>query len=47
MARRIYTVAGRAGTVIITDSKKNENGKGSLYTFVDANQNTQLCAIKA
>lgn len=24
MARRIYTVAGRAGTVVITDSKKNE-----------------------
>lgn len=47
MARRIYTVAGRAGTVVITDSKKNENGKGALYTFVDENQNTQLCAIKA
>lgn len=47
MARRIYTVAGRAGTVVITDSKKNKNGKGALYTFVDENQNTQLCAIKA
>lgn len=23
MARRIYTIAGRAGTVIITDSKQN------------------------
>lgn len=47
MSRRIYTIAGRAGTVVITDSKKNENGKGTLYTYTDENQNTQLCAIKA
>lgn len=47
MSRRIYTIAGRAGTVIITDSKKNEHGKGALYTFKDENQNTQLCAVKA
>lgn len=47
MSRRIYTVAGRTGTVVITDSKKNENGKGALYTYKDENQNTQLCAIKA
>lgn len=48
MARRIYTIAGRTGTVIITDSKQNpKTGKGTLYTFVDENQDTQLCAIKA
>lgn len=46
MARRIYTVVGRAGTVIITDSKKNESGSGTMYTFKDENQDTQLCAIK-
>ena len=48
MARRIYTVAGRNGTVIITDSKVNPaTGKGSLFTYNDCGDDTQLCAIKA
>lgn len=48
MARRIYTVAGRNGVVIITDSKVNpETGKGSLYQYNNCGDDTQLCAIKA
>lgn len=48
MSRRIYTVAGRAGTVIITDSKINpETNKGTLYQYNSEDGNTQLCAIKA
>lgn len=48
MTRRIYTVAGRNGTVIITDSKVNpETGKGSLFTYNSCGEDTQLCAIKA
>lgn len=48
MARRIYTVAGRNGTVIVTDSKVNpKTGKGSLFTYSDCGDDTQLCAIKA
>lgn len=47
MARRIYTLAGRAGTVVLTDSKKNENGNGSMYTYKDTNGDTQLIGIKA
>ena len=31
MSRRIYTIAGRAGVVILTDSKKKENGNGSMF----------------
>lgn len=46
MARRIYTIAGRAGTVVITDSKKNVNGSGTVYKYEDPNKDTQLCAIK-
>lgn len=48
MTRRLYTVAGRDGTVIITDSKVNpKTGKGSLFTYNDCGKDTQLCAIKA
>lgn len=47
MARRIFTIVGRAGTVIVTDSKKNDNDNGALYEYKDANGNTQLCALKA
>lgn len=47
MARRIFTIVGRAGTVIVTDSKKNDNDNGALYEYKDANGNTQLCALRA
>ena len=47
MARRIYTIAGRAGIVILTDSKKNENGNGTQYKYKDENGDTQLIGIKA
>ena len=48
MARRIYTIAGRAGTVVVTDSKINtETGKGSMYQYTAEDGNTQLCALKA
>lgn len=47
MARRIFTIVGRAGTVLVTDSKKNENENGTLYEYHDENGNTQLCALKA
>lgn len=47
MSRRIYTLAGRAGIVILTDSKKNENGNGTQYTYRDENGDTQLVGIKA
>ena len=47
MSRRIYTIAGRAGVVILTDSKKKENGNGSMYKFQDEHGDTQLTAIKA
>lgn len=48
MTRRLYTVAGRNGTVIITDSKVNpKTGKGGLFTYNDCGEDTQLCAIKA
>lgn len=47
MARRIFTIVGRNGTVLITDSKENANGNGALYEYHDEKGNTQLCAIKA
>lgn len=43
--QRIFTIAGRAGTVIVTDSKLNTNGKGSYDTF--KGEDTQLESLKA
>lgn len=47
MSRRIYTLVGREGTVVLTDSKKNSNGVGAMYKYSDLNGNTQLIGIKA
>ncbi len=43
--QRIFTVVGRAGTVIITDSKLNANGTGSYEMF--KGEDTQLESLKA
>lgn len=45
MAQRIFTIVGRGGTAVITDSKKNENGSGSYDTF--KGEDTQLESLKA
>lgn len=46
--RRIFTVVGRAGHVIITDSKKIPGtDNGTLYQYYNPEGNTQLEAIKA
>ncbi|MGL4878019.1 hypothetical protein [Paraclostridium dentum] len=45
MAQRIFTVAGRNGTAIITDSKLNKNGNGTYDTF--KGEDTQLESLKA
>lgn len=43
--QRIFTIVGRAGTVIVTDSKLKENGAGSYETF--KGDDTQLESLKA
>ncbi|MEG1494689.1 MAG: hypothetical protein RR406_00095 [Bacilli bacterium] len=45
MAQRIFTIVGRGGTAIVTDSKLNANGSGSYETF--KGEDTQLEALKA
>lgn len=44
MAQRIFTIAGRNGTVVYTDSRKNENGNCPYYTA--KGEDTQLESIK-
>lgn len=45
MAQRIFTIVGRGGTVIVTDSKLNPNGNGSYDVF--KGEDTQLESLKA
>ena len=47
MSRRIFTIAGRAGVIVLTDSKQNSNGTGSIYKYADPNGDTQMIGIKA
>ena len=47
MSRRIFTIAGRAGVIVVTDSKQNNNGTGSIYQYADPNGDTQMIGIKA
>lgn len=42
---RIFTVAYRNGTAILTDSKINVSGKGSLWTFKD--ESSLIAGMKA
>lgn len=43
--KRVFTIACRKGTAIITDSKPNANGNGSLRKF--EGKNSQLACLKA
>lgn len=43
--QRIFTIVGRAGTAVVTDSKLNANGSGSYKVF--KGEDTQLESLKA
>lgn len=45
MAQRIFTIVGRSGVVVVTDSKLNANGSGSYEIF--RGEDTQLESLKA
>lgn len=45
MAQRIFTIVGRGGTAIVTDSKLNPNGNGSYDVL--RGEDTQLESLKA
>ena len=45
MAQRIFTIVGRGGTAVVTDSKLNANGNGSYDVF--KGEDTQLESLKA
>lgn len=45
MRKRIFSIACRKGTAILTDSKPNANGNGSLRKFEA--KNSQIACIKA
>lgn len=43
--QRIFTIVGRGGTAVITDSKPNANGKGTSRIY--KGEDTQLESLKA
>lgn len=43
--QRIFTIVGRGGTAVVTDSKLNANGSGSYEVF--KGEDTQLESLKA
>lgn len=43
--QRIFTIVGRGGTAVVTDSKLNSNGSGSYEVF--KGEDTQLESLKA
>lgn len=43
--QRIFTIVGRGGTAVVTDSKLNANGNGSYDVF--KGEDTQLESLKA
>lgn len=47
MNKRVFTIACRKGTAILTDSKLKANGKGDLRRFINENGDSQIACLDA
>ncbi len=47
MNKRVFTIACRKGTAILTDSKLKANGKGDLRRFINENGDSQKACLTA